>query len=126
MVWVEDLRDTFDSQLVTRGVRLAWISHQLGHGNHCQGAFFLLLPYIESSRTPGKTQRLESNRQEPPMLFLHWNEERQAFREIVRRFSAKEIRPNTDKWDADGSFSSDIFAKAGTLGLLGVLLDGIE
>ncbi|MCP4038565.1 MAG: acyl-CoA dehydrogenase [bacterium] len=57
------------------------------------------------------------------MPFPEWTEEHQAFRETVRRFTEEEIRPNAEKWDAEGNFSNAIFPKAGALGLLGVRFD---
>ena len=40
------------------------------------------------------------------MPFPDWTEEHHAFRETVRRFTADEIRPNAEKWDAEGNFAS--------------------
>jgi len=57
------------------------------------------------------------------MAFPDWNEEHQSFRETVRRFTAEEIRPNAEKWDAEGNYPDEIFRKAGALGLLGVRFD---
>ncbi|MBW2725875.1 MAG: acyl-CoA dehydrogenase family protein [Deltaproteobacteria bacterium] len=57
------------------------------------------------------------------MAFPDWSQEHEAFRETVRRFTAEEIRPNAERWDAEGNFSNEIFPKAGALGLLGVRSD---
>jgi citronellyl-CoA dehydrogenase len=57
------------------------------------------------------------------MAFPDWSQEHEAFRETVRRVTAEEIRPNAEKWDAEGNFSNEIFPKAGALGLLGVRSD---
>jgi citronellyl-CoA dehydrogenase len=57
------------------------------------------------------------------MAFPDWNEEHHSFRETVRRFTAEEIRPNAEKWDAEGNYPDEIFPKAGALGLLGVRFD---
>lgn len=57
------------------------------------------------------------------MAFPSWTEEHEAFRETVRRFTAEEIRPYAEAWDAQGGFPDEIFPKAGKLGLLGVRFD---
>ena len=54
------------------------------------------------------------------MAFPQWTDEHEAFRESVRRFTAAEIRPFAEEWDAKGGFPDEIFPKAGKLGLLGV------
>ncbi len=57
------------------------------------------------------------------MAFPDWTEEHAAFRDAVRRFVAKEIRPNAERWQAEGYFPDDLFPKAGALGLLGIRFD---
>ncbi|MCP3985883.1 MAG: acyl-CoA dehydrogenase [bacterium] len=57
------------------------------------------------------------------MAFPNWTEEHEAFRESVRRFTAEEIRPFAEKWQAEGFFPDEVFRKAGELGLLGVRFD---
>ncbi len=57
------------------------------------------------------------------MAFPNWNAEHEVFREMVRRFALEEIRPNADKWRAEGYFPDEMFRKAGDLGLLGIRFD---
>ena len=47
-----------------------------------------------------------------------YNEDHEAFRDTVRQFVAKEIEPNSEKWDADKIVPKDVWPKAGELGLL--------
>ncbi len=56
------------------------------------------------------------------MGFPDWNEEHESFRDLVKRFTAEEIRPNADRWRQQG-FPDELFRKAGALGLLGVRFD---
>ena len=53
------------------------------------------------------------------MSFPDWNEDHEAFRATVRRFTREEIRPHADRWRKEG-FPDELFSKAGALGLLGV------
>ncbi|KAA5803897.1 acyl-CoA dehydrogenase [Alkalicaulis satelles] len=46
--------------------------------------------------------------------------ERQAFRESVERFVAREIAPHADVWDEAGDFPWELHEKAGALGLFGL------
>jgi citronellyl-CoA dehydrogenase len=51
-----------------------------------------------------------------------WNpfsEEHEQFRQTVRHFAEKEILPYADQWEKDKDFPSEIFRKAGDLGILG-------
>ncbi len=57
------------------------------------------------------------------MAFPQWTEEHRAFREMVRRFTQEEIRPNAERWQQEGYFPDEMFSKAGALGLLGVRFD---
>jgi citronellyl-CoA dehydrogenase len=57
------------------------------------------------------------------MAFPQWTEEHRAFRDMVRRFAQEEIRPNAERWQAEGYFPDDLFRKAGGLGLLGIRFD---
>ena len=56
------------------------------------------------------------------MAFPRWSTEHESFREMVRRFVLEEIRPNAERWYAEGHFPDALFERAGKLGLLG--LDG--
>jgi len=47
-----------------------------------------------------------------------FTEEHDAFRETVRRFYAKEVEPNVERWTAAGTYDRDLFRKAGAAGLL--------
>jgi citronellyl-CoA dehydrogenase len=57
------------------------------------------------------------------MAFPQWSEEHQAFRRMVRRFAAEEIRPHAECWQQAGAFPDELLRKAGALGLLGVRFD---
>jgi citronellyl-CoA dehydrogenase len=51
-----------------------------------------------------------------------WNpytEEHEHFRQTVRQFTEREIAPYADEWEAQKDFPSEIFKKAGDLGILG-------
>ena len=52
----------------------------------------------------------------PRSLF---DEEHEAFREMVRTFMEKECVPHTDQWEKDGQVSREVWLKAGEQGLLG-------
>jgi acyl-CoA dehydrogenase len=47
-----------------------------------------------------------------------YNEDHEAFRQTVRQFVAKEIEPNSQKWDEDGIVPKAVWPKAGELGIL--------
>jgi acyl-CoA dehydrogenase len=47
-----------------------------------------------------------------------FNEDHEAFRDMVRRFIAKEIAPFHEQWEADGVVPRDLWLKAGAAGLL--------
>jgi acyl-CoA dehydrogenase len=49
-----------------------------------------------------------------------FGEEHEAFRQTVRRFVDKEIRPNVDAWEAAEEFPSDLFRRCAALDLLGL------
>ncbi|MDP6351853.1 MAG: acyl-CoA dehydrogenase family protein, partial [Alphaproteobacteria bacterium] len=57
------------------------------------------------------------------MLNPFENDERQAFRETVRRFVENDIKPYVDDWDEAGETPWEIHEKAGEIGLFGF---GIE
>jgi len=46
--------------------------------------------------------------------------EHAAFRDLMRRFVAKEITPFVDEWDDAGSFPRELYNKAAEVGLLGL------
>ena len=46
--------------------------------------------------------------------------EHEAFREVVRRFVAREIAPHVDAWDEAGEFPRELYAKAAEIGLIGL------
>jgi len=55
------------------------------------------------------------------MLSIYFNNEHNAFRQLVRKFVETEINPNIEKWESDGIFPAhDLFKKMGGLGLLGL------
>jgi alkylation response protein AidB-like acyl-CoA dehydrogenase len=45
--------------------------------------------------------------------------EHEAFREMARRFLAKEIEPYAHQWDEEGGFPRQLYQKAADIGLLG-------
>ncbi len=47
-----------------------------------------------------------------------FTEDHEAFRDMVRRFIAKEIAPHHDEWEAAGMVPRDLWLKAGAAGLL--------
>lgn len=49
--------------------------------------------------------------------------EHEAFRETVRRFVAKHVTPNVEKWEAAGVVDRSLFAQAAEDGLLGFAID---
>ena len=46
--------------------------------------------------------------------------EHEAFREVMRRFVAREIEPYAHQWDEEGEFPRALYAKASEIGLLGL------
>jgi alkylation response protein AidB-like acyl-CoA dehydrogenase len=49
--------------------------------------------------------------------------EHDAFRDMVRAFVAREVRPYHEQWEADGAVSRDVWLAAGRAGLLGIDID---
>ncbi|MFQ5807092.1 MAG: acyl-CoA dehydrogenase family protein [Phycisphaerae bacterium] len=49
-------------------------------------------------------------------------EEIAALRDVVRDFAANEIRPYARRWDREQSMADELVAKAGELGLLGIMV----
>lgn len=54
------------------------------------------------------------------MKSLYFKEEHEMFRQSVRAFVDKEIRPYGDQWEADGQIPRDLFVKLGEQGFLGI------
>ena len=52
-----------------------------------------------------------------------YEQEHEAFREAVGTFLDKEVVPFHDQWERDGIVDREVWAKAGTQGLLGLQLD---
>ncbi len=52
-------------------------------------------------------------------MFQTFQEEHEHFRQLVRAFVEREIRPYADQWEKDRLFPSELFKKAGDLGILG-------
>src|SRR5204863_10101992 len=44
----------------------------------------------------------------------------EAFRDVMRRFVAREIEPYAHEWDEAGEFPRELYAKASEIGLLGL------
>jgi acyl-CoA dehydrogenase len=53
----------------------------------------------------------------------YFTDEHEAFREVVRQFTAKEAAPNVHEWDLAGEIPREMYLKAGAIGLFG---DGFE
>ncbi|KKB34179.1 acyl-CoA dehydrogenase family protein [Bacillus thermotolerans] len=54
------------------------------------------------------------------MLDFSFSEEQQAFREMLREFSLKELLPNYTKWDSEGEFPRHLWKRLGELGVNGL------
>jgi acyl-CoA dehydrogenase len=50
-------------------------------------------------------------------------EERRAFRDVVRDFVARKIKPHADDWDEKGQVPWELHREAGALGLFGFGID---
>ena len=46
--------------------------------------------------------------------------EHEAFRDVMRRFVAREIEPYASEWDEAGEFPRSLYVKAAEIGLLGL------
>ncbi len=55
---------------------------------------------------------------------VHFTQEHQAFRALVRDVVEREIAPHVDEWEREGSFPAhQLFGRLGELGLLGLEYD---
>ncbi len=52
-----------------------------------------------------------------------YSDEHEAYREVVRQFTEKEIAPHVHEWDLAGEVPRDLYRKAGAIGLFG---DGFD
>lgn len=53
---------------------------------------------------------------------MHFTEEHEALRQMVRKFVDNEINPHVEKWEEEGMFPAhELFKKMGNLGLLGLM-----
>lgn len=52
-----------------------------------------------------------------------YQEEHRIFQNSIRKFAEKEILPHVDSWEAQSDFPSEVVAKLGAEGFLGILLD---
>ena len=59
---------------------------------------------------------LERTRVQSPF----YTAEHEAFRDVMRRFVAREIEPYAHEWDEAGEFPRELYAKASEIGLLGL------
>jgi acyl-CoA dehydrogenase len=59
---------------------------------------------------------LERTRAQSPF----YNADHEAFRDVMRRFVAREIEPYAHEWDEAGEFPRELYAKASEIGLLGL------
>ena len=54
------------------------------------------------------------------MSSMPFKEEHKIFRETVRKFVEKELRPNVEQWETEGKTPRSIWKRAGDLGILGI------
>ena len=54
------------------------------------------------------------------MKSIYFNEDHQMFRESVRDFVNKEIKPYADQWEREEKISRALFKKLGQQGFLGI------
>lgn len=54
------------------------------------------------------------------MSSYYFSDDHQLFRQTVRDFLEKEVRPNIDKWEAAGEVPKAIYQKFGAMGYLGI------
>ena len=59
---------------------------------------------------------LERTRVQSPF----YTDEHEAFRDVMRRFVAREIEPYAHEWDEAGEFPRELYRKASGIGLLGL------
>src|SRR3954469_18780974 len=59
---------------------------------------------------------LERTRVQSPF----YTAEHEAFRDVMRRFVAREIEPYAHEWDEAGEFPRELYRKASEIGLLGL------
>src|SRR5258705_2024965 len=59
---------------------------------------------------------LERTRPQSPF----YTGDHEAFRDVMRRFVAREIEPFAHEWDEAGEFPRSLYAKAAEIGLLGL------
>ncbi|MBV6507227.1 MAG: Acyl-CoA dehydrogenase [Acidimicrobiales bacterium] len=59
----------------------------------------------------------------PRQPSVHLTEDHEAFRESVRAFVEREIRPHADEWERAGIFPRDLYRQAAKAGLLGLRYD---
>ena len=59
---------------------------------------------------------LERTRAQSPF----YTADHEAFRDVMRRFVAREIEPYASEWDEAGEFPRELYAKAAEIGLLGL------
>jgi acyl-CoA dehydrogenase len=55
-----------------------------------------------------------------PMSPAWWTPEHADFRDAVRRFVARELEPHAARWDEEGGFPRELYARAADAGLLGL------
>jgi len=53
---------------------------------------------------------------------FEYSEDQQNIQQMAKDFAEKEIMPNVKKWDENQFFPTELFSKAGKLGLMGILV----
>jgi acyl-CoA dehydrogenase len=54
------------------------------------------------------------------VLSPFYTADHEAFRDVMRRFVAREIEPFANEWDEAGEFPRELYRKASAIGLLGL------
>jgi acyl-CoA dehydrogenase len=75
---------------------------------------------VEIVRVRHPARRTKQPWDTPRMTSPFYTAEHEAFREVVRRFVAREIAPHASAWDEAGEFPRALYARAAEIGLLGL------
>src|SRR5689334_11247541 len=71
---------------------------------------------IKATSSPREDAMLERTRPLSPF----YTGDHEAFRDVMRRFVAREIEPYASEWDEAGEFPRSLYVKAAEVGLLGL------
>ena len=59
----------------------------------------------------------------PQVSSPFYDEDHEAYRDVLRQFTEKEITPNAHEWDEAGEVPRDLYNQAGAIGLFGYGFD---